>query len=82
MPTVLRFGANRVVIYFNDHLPAHVHVLGSGNEAVFALNCPGGPVLARENYGFALRELTRIATVLLQSVGLLCRAWREIHGIG
>jgi hypothetical protein len=30
MPTVLRSGALRVVIYPNDHSPTHVHVLGPG----------------------------------------------------
>jgi hypothetical protein len=82
MPTVLRFGTHRVVIYPNDHRPAHVHVIGSGSEAVFRLNCPGGPATLRENYGFALRELTRVATVLDANVARLCEAWREIHGIG
>lgn len=33
----------RVVIYPNDHRPAHVHVIGNGCEAVFNLNCPNGP---------------------------------------
>lgn len=48
MPTVLRLGALRVVIYPNDHRPAHVHVLGAGGEAVFVLNCPDGPPELRE----------------------------------
>jgi hypothetical protein len=82
MPTVLRFGAFRVVIYPNDHRPAHVHVIGQGHEAVFELNCPAGPVTLRENYGFALRELTRIAAVVDENVAPLCEAWREIHGNG
>jgi len=30
MPTVLRFEGLRVVIYPNDHRPAHVHVIGRG----------------------------------------------------
>lgn len=42
MPTVARLGGLRVVIYPNDHRPAHVHVIGAGNEAIFVLNCPGG----------------------------------------
>jgi hypothetical protein len=82
MPTVLRFGGLRVVIYLNDHLPAHVHVIGQGPEAVFDLNCPAGPMRLGENYGFGLRELNRIAVVLNEKVGLLCEAWRGIHGIG
>lgn len=32
------------LIYPNDHLPAHVHVIGATAEAVFELHCPGGPV--------------------------------------
>jgi Domain of unknown function (DUF4160) len=60
VPTVLSLLGNRVVIYPNDHRPAHVHVIGGGNEAVFNLHCPSGPPELRENYGFsrnALREL-------------------------
>jgi hypothetical protein len=40
MPTVLRVAGLRIVIYFADHRPAHVHVVGRGGEAVFDLNCP------------------------------------------
>src|SRR5437868_3887052 len=41
MPTVHRFDGLRVVIYPNDHRPAHVHVIGAGGEAVFFLNWAG-----------------------------------------
>ena len=81
MPTVLRFGAFRVVIYPNDHRPAHVHVLGHGHEAVFELDCPLGPVTLRENYGFAMQDVTKIEAVLNESLAPLCEAWRTIHGI-
>ena len=47
----------RIVIYPNDHRPAQVHVIGSGNEAVFNLGCPLGPVHLRENYGFSSSSL-------------------------
>jgi len=80
MPTVLRFGGLRVVIYPNDHRPAHVHVIGQGHEAVFELNCPAGPVILRENYGFSRRDLARIQEVLLQNLAALCSAWESIHG--
>ncbi len=33
MPSVSRINGLRVVIYPNDHKPAHVHVIGSGREA-------------------------------------------------
>jgi hypothetical protein len=77
MPTVLRLGALRVVVYPNDHRPAHVHVIGRGHEAVFELNVPQGSVTLRENYGFARRELTTISQGLVRSLTLLLRLGRE-----
>lgn len=81
MPTGLRFDGLRVVIYPNDHRPAHVHVIGRGCEAALDLNCPAGPVEVRENYGFSRREITHIQAVLTNHRGELCSAWEEIHGI-
>lgn len=80
MPTVLRFLGYRVVIYPNDHRPAHVHVIGHGCEAVFNLNCPKGPVTLRENYGFARRDVGRIKTELAACLAQLCGDWESIHG--
>src|SRR5271165_5298069 len=37
MPTILRLGGLRIVIYPNDHPPAHVHVIGRGWEVVIDL---------------------------------------------
>lgn len=81
MPTVLRFGAYRVVIYPNDHRPAHVHVIGNGCEALFELICAAGFVRLRENYGFGRAELGRIAAVLAGHIEELCRRWEEFHGL-
>jgi hypothetical protein len=71
----------RVVIYFNDHRPAHVHVIGRGCEAVFDLHCPSGPPEPRENYGFSRPDLATIESNLTASLSLLCQTWEEIHGI-
>lgn len=79
MPTVLRIGGLRVVIYPNDHRPAHVHVIGDG-EAVFVLNCPGGPPEIRENFGFNTSDAGRIATALADQLAVLCEKWKAIHG--
>ena len=80
MPTILRIGHLGVVIYPNDHRPAHVHVIGPERLAIFYLNCPIGPVSLRGNDGFSTRELNRIAEVLDQHITKLCAAWKEIHG--
>jgi hypothetical protein len=80
MPTVLRIGGLRVVVWPNDHRPAHVHVIGADGEAVFHLNCPDGPPALRESYGFRLAELTRMEGTLAGAIAALCAEWGMIHG--
>lgn len=80
MPTVLRLNGLRVVIYPNDHRPAHVYVAGAVGEAVFILNCPNGPPSLREVYGFSRQETTRIGDDLAAHLYALCGKWSEIHG--
>ena len=80
MPTILMIFGCRVVIYLNDHRPAHVHVQGGGYDAVFNLHSPGGPLKLRENYGFPIKSLGKLAVELAAQIRLLCEKWRAIHG--
>ncbi len=80
MPTVLRIGGPRVVIWPNAHRPAHVHVKGAGGEAVFYLNCPDGPPAPRESFGFRLADLNGIEDALGGAIAALSAEWRTIHG--
>lgn len=80
MPVVFRIGGLRVVIWPNDHRPAHVHVMGAGGEAIFRLNCPDGPLDLRESFGFKLPDVNRIAVALTTAVPALCEEWSNIHG--
>ena len=81
MPTVLRRGRLRVVIYPADYRPAHVHAIEPDGEAVFNLNCPAGPSELRENYGLNGRALGAVERLINMHINELCRAWEEIHGI-
>jgi Domain of unknown function (DUF4160) len=80
MPTVYRIGATRVVIYPNDHRPAHVHVIGIGKQAVFNMCCPDGPPAVRENHGFSTVDLNVLAHRMQGVIGQLCNEWRVFHG--
>jgi len=80
MPVVQRIHGLRVVLWPNDHRPAHVHVKSAEAEAVFNLHCPQGPPKLRESFGFRLAELNRIEGVLVEAIGALCAEWRIIHG--
>jgi len=75
----LRIAGLRVVIYPNDHRPAHVHVIGDG-EAVFNLHCPEGPPELRECFGLNRADVSRIAAALAEHLAALCEQWSAIHG--
>lgn len=79
MPTVHRFAAYRVVIYPNDHPPAHVHVIGPQGRAIFELNCPKGPLMVRDSQ-LKPTELVKIKAILQQHIAELCKVWGKIHG--
>lgn len=49
MPTVLRIGRLRFVIWPNDHDPAHVHVFSAEAEAKIELGEPNGHPRLIEN---------------------------------
>jgi hypothetical protein len=78
--TVLRFDGLRVVIYPNDHRPAHVHVIGRGYEVAIHLHCPDGPPELLENYGGSRRQVNRIIVNLTGHLIELCEEWERIHG--
>lgn len=80
MPTVLRIEGWRVAIYPNDHEPAHVHVIGSGGEVIFQLNCPAGPLELRGSYRVARTDVSRLEKALGDYLIILCNEWRKIHG--
>ena len=80
MPTVLMIGGWRVVIYPNDHRPAHVHVMGGGCEAVFNLSGEQGWPDLRENHGFDSKSLRRIFAEQQKNQAHLITQWEAIHG--
>lgn len=80
MPVIHRFDGLRVVIYPNDHRPAHVHVKGTEGEAVFVLHCPDGPPELRESFGFSRPAVGRIKDAIAGALAALCAEWRMIHG--
>jgi hypothetical protein len=45
MVTVLRAHGLRVVIFVDDHQPAHVHVFGDGEAKINLLGSGGAPAL-------------------------------------
>jgi hypothetical protein len=76
VPTVLRVDGLRVVIYPNDHPPAHVHVIGPGWLVV--INLVGLEV--REVFGCNEPEAGRVLRLVEGHRERLMEAWRRLHG--
>lgn len=64
-----------VVIYTNDHGPAHVHVYRGGNKLKAELQ----PVSIVYSRGFNSRERRRIRALLEEHHALLLREWTRLH---
>ena len=82
MPTVLRIGRARVVIYPNDHLPPHVHVVDGDKHAKVTLprEQPDEHPRVVEVHGFSRVELARILEAVDVASPELRKDWRRIHG--
>jgi hypothetical protein len=76
VPTILRIGGLRFVVYPNDHPPAHVHVIGPGWTVVVNLHDQLREVIGPCSQGDArgvLELVDKHGTVLLEG-------WRRFHG--
>jgi hypothetical protein len=62
----------------------HVHALEGPRQAVFELNCPGGPINLRVNYGFSWPQVNRIARTAISCSTVVCGmegdSWRFLKG--
>jgi hypothetical protein len=77
--TVLRAQGFRVVIFANDHTPAHVHVFGGGEAKIDLHGDNGGPALVWAD-GMTRAEIRRAMRLVIEQRGLLLDRWEAIHG--
>ena len=77
MPTVLRVGALRFVVYPNDHSPAHVHVVGPGWVVVVSLH---GPQVREVVGSCAERDARRVLGLAREHHAALLEGWKRFHG--
>ncbi|GAN77695.1 DUF4160 domain-containing protein [Acidisphaera rubrifaciens] len=79
MVTVLRAQGLRVVIFLNDHLPAHVHVFGDGEAKINLLGADGAPELVWAD-GMNRGDVRRAMRLATEQQGVLLARWEDIHG--
>lgn len=79
MPTVMRQGGWRFVIYVDDHVPPHVHVKKAGGQVKVSLPAPGEYVQVLRVSGLATHEAMRAARLVEEHRERLLREWESIH---
>ncbi len=79
MVIVLRADGLRVVIYVNDHVPAHVHVFGDGEAKINLIGPQGAPDLVWAS-NMTRGEVRRSMRVVAAQLALLLQKWEDIHG--
>jgi len=78
MVTVFRAHGLRVIIFVDDHLPAHVHVFGDG--AKINLRGAGGAPELIWVEGMTRAEVRRAMQLVVEQQSLLMARWKDIHG--
>ena len=79
MVTIRRAHGLRVIIFTDDHLPAHVHVFGDGHAKINLLGQEGRPELVWVE-GMKRNELRRAMSLVLEHQAEFLARWRMIHG--
>lgn len=79
MVTVLREGGFRVIIYKDDHEPAHVHVQKDGEIVIDLVGANGSPKV-RSDFGSTNADVRKVLRIVKREQSALLARWQEIHG--
>lgn len=79
MVTVYRAHGLRVVIFVDDHTPAHVHVFGDGEAKIQLAGADGIPELISAA-GMTRAEIRRAMQIVKEQQATLLERWSDIHG--
>jgi hypothetical protein len=79
MVTVFRAHGLRVVIFVDDHPPAHVHVFRDGQAKINLLGTDGAPDLVWTD-GMTRSEVRRAMRIVVERRAMLLARWEDIHG--
>lgn len=79
MVTIHRAHGLRVIIFTDDHEPAHVHVFGDGQAKINLIGPDGSPALVWAE-DMKANELRRAVQLVRDQQEQFLARWREIHG--
>ena len=79
MVTIYRESGLRVVIFVNDHEPAHVHVFGDEQAKINLVGPDGSPELIWAD-GMKRNDVRRAMRIVTQHQMSFLERWAKIHG--
>lgn len=79
MVTIYRAHGLRVIIFTDDHEPAHVHVFGDGQVKINLIGPDGDPSLVWAQ-GMKGNDVRRAVQIVQDQQEAFLARWREIHG--
>jgi len=79
MVMIYRAHGLRVIIFTDDHEPAHVHVFGDGQAKINLIGPDGSPALVWAE-DMKANDLRRAVQLVRDQQELFLAKWREIHG--
>jgi hypothetical protein len=81
LPEIDRLGPFKVVIYFDDHEPAHVHVIHSSDcVAVINISVVGSLELREVRGNMKVNDVKRALRLVHENQEEYLKSWHNIHG--
>lgn len=78
MPEIFRAQGFRVVIYFDDHKPAHVHIYKGDSE--IRIQIKGQCKILSVRGSISSKEQKKAMKLVIDHQSELFQIWEEIHG--
>jgi hypothetical protein len=79
MPEVARVGSYKILVYTDDHQPAHVHVR-KGRSVVRIRLLANGVVLEAVKGSLTAVEIRRAGEAVIEHLETCWEVWRKYHG--
>ena len=80
MPTIYRQDGFEVMIYTNDHRPAHVHTFKAEAEVIINLSTGTAPPSVRTNINMGRTDERRALIIVAEHDDAFWVEWKRIHG--
>ncbi|WP_256367303.1 DUF4160 domain-containing protein [Acidisphaera sp. S103] len=68
-----------MIIFVDDHVPAHVHVFGDGQAKINLVGADGAPELIWAE-GMTRVEVRKAMRIVVEQQAMLLARWEDIHG--